>query len=567
MQRGLLHVSDVYRHSYVRTDLVGATHEIFLMNARPEILLEAQNWSKKFGSRTVLKSVDFDVRRGEVLGLIGQNGSGKSTLIKILAGAYAPEPDAALTVRGGEVHLPLSTSRTRDLGLAFVHQDLGLVGSGTVLENLRLGRFRSGFAKRVSWAYERRVVQRVLEQYGINARPDDLVSTLGPGDKALVAIARALEQVRADEEHASETGDAVLVLDEPTPHLPRDDVDKLFERVREFAALGAGVVLVTHRLDELLEVTDRVMVLRDGEKVATRNTSSSTEDELVSDILGFSLEELYPEHADRHAEEPVVSVVDLGGKRVSDFSLELREGETVGLTGLMEMGWEEVPYLLFGATRANAGQVTIGKKTHAAGRLSPRQALAEGLALVPADRLHAGILPGASVRENMTLPTLGRYFKKGFLQRSREIERVDELIKRYDVRPPDARMPMAQLSGGNQQKVVLAKWLETQPRALLLHEPTQGVDVGARAQIFTLLREATEQGIAVLYASSEWEDLAHVCDRVLVFRDGVVISEIPREELSEERIAEQSFRPAQAEDSDLSRAGGSESGPVRTPGS
>jgi ribose transport system ATP-binding protein len=208
----------------------------------------------------------------------------------------------------------------------------------------------------------------------------------------------------------------------------------------------------------------------------------------------------------------------------------------------MEMGWEEVPYLLFGAARAKSGEVTIGTTAHDAKDMSPDRAVAGGLALVPADRLHAGILPIATVAENMTLPTLDRYVKSGFLRKSGEMRRVNELMDRFDVRPREPQMRMAQLSGGNQQKVVMAKWLETQPRVLLLHEPVQGVDVGARAQIFSLLREAAEQGIAVLYASGEWEDLAHVCDRVMIFRDGIVVSEILRDELTEERIADQSFR-------------------------
>jgi ribose transport system ATP-binding protein len=504
-------------------------------------LLEARNWSKRFGSRAVLKQVDFEVGRGEVLALAGQNGSGKSTLIKILAGVYAPEPGATLAVRGTDLAMPLSTSNALQMGLAFVHQDLGLVGVGTVLENLRLGGYKHGFGRRINWARERRAAQEILEQYGIKARPDDLVSTLGSGDRALLAIARALEQVRS-QEHGNSGSEAILVLDEPTPHLPRDDVDKLFERIRELAGMGTGVVLVTHRLDEILEVSDRVMILRDGDLVAAGPTKSYTEDVLIADILGFTLDELYPGQPEHRAGKPVISTRDLVGERLSGFSLDLHEGETVGLTGLLEMGWEEVPYLLFGAARAKSGEVTIGTAVHDAKTLSPDRAVAAGLALVPADRLNAGILPIATVTENITIPTLGKYSKSGFLRKSDEARRVNELMDRFDVRPRDAQMRMAQLSGGNQQKVVMAKWLETQPRVLLLHEPVQGVDVGARAQIFALLREAAEAGIAVLYASAEWEDLAHVCDRVLVFRDGIVVSEILRDELSEERIADQSFR-------------------------
>jgi ribose transport system ATP-binding protein len=504
--------------------------------------LEAVSWSKRFGDRLVLDDVALQIRRGEILGLIGQNGSGKSTLIKILAGAYAPESGAKLAIGGHEVAMPLKTTDTRDLGLAFVHQDLGLVGSGTVMENLRLGRFRTGFGRRINWSSERRTVRRILDQYGIDARPDDLLCSLGPGDRALVAIARAVEQVRGEEGRQRKDNDAILILDEPTPHLPRDDVEKLFDRVRELAAVGVGIVLVTHRLDELMQVTDRVSVLRDGKLVATRDTGSFTEDELVSDILGFDLKDLYPEQPKAHDGRTVLTLANLDGKRVTDFGLELREGETVGLTGLMEMGWEEVPYLVFGADKARRGKVSVGDHEFDATRLSPRRASRHGLALVPADRIGAGIVTTATVCENMSLTTLRKYFRGGRIRQHEERSRVDALMERFEVRPADASMTISRLSGGNQQKVVLAKWLETRPRILLLHEPTQGVDIGAKAQIFNLLKDATDRGIAVVYASSEWEDLAHICDRVLVFRDGVVVAEIPRAELSEERIAERSLR-------------------------
>jgi len=506
---------------------------------RPDSVLRAAGLSKTFAGRTVLKNLDLVVRPGEVHGLVGQNGSGKSTFIKILAGYHEPDDGGALSVCDREISLPVSPGESRRLGMSFVHQDLGLIEDASVLENVRIGRYRTGIGWSVSWRKESDRVRRMLERFGIDVSPSAIIADLPPVDCAMVAIARALDQVREQEDH-DEIGTPLLVLDEPTPHLPRDGVERLFSAVREVAAAGVGILFVTHRLDEVLELTDRVTVMRDGGRVGVYETSSLTEGKLVEAILGFSLERLYPTPGHVQGER-ALRIGGLSGPGVHEFNLEAARGEIVGLTGLIGMGWDSVPYLLFGSAAPESGTCILNGRTSDLSKRTPRKAISDHFALVPADRRHSGALLEASVAENVTLATLGGYFSNGFLRPKREMRRVRELLDEFDVRPREPQRELSTFSGGNQQKAVIAKWFETRPEVLLLHEPTQGVDVGARAQIFERVRDAAEEGMIVLYASAEWEDLAHLCTRVLVFRDGRVASEISGAELTAGRIAEQSF--------------------------
>ena len=506
-------------------------------------VIATRDFSKTFGGRTVLRNVSFEVLPGEIHGLVGQNGSGKSTVIKILSGYHDPDPGSSLALLGREVSLPLSPPEARRLGMSFVHQDLGLIGSATVLENIRIGRYETRAGWWIPWRRERARVVEMLERFGIDVSPDAIISDLHPVDRAMVAIARALEQVQARE--ADNVGHPLLVLDEPTPHLPRDGVDRLFNSVREIAARGAAILFVTHRLEEIRELTDRVTVLRDGALIDTAPTDSLSEQDLIERILGFSLDQLYPD-SHKVGGELALRVEGLSGGGLEEFTVEAQRGEIIGLTGLLGMGWEEVPYLLFGVKKATTGRLELDGKSFDLTRFSPRGAIDAGLALIPADRHRAGILLTATVSENVTLTTLPQYFSTGALRLRREARQVRALLEEYDVRPRDPDRTLSTLSGGNQQKVVVAKWFETQPRVLLLHEPTQGVDVGARAQIFERLRDAVQDGMVVLYASAEWEDLAHLCDRVIVFRDGSVVTELRSGELTKERIAEQSFRKVAA---------------------
>jgi ribose transport system ATP-binding protein len=503
-------------------------------------VVSARGLSKTFGIRKVLDGFDLDISPGEIHGLVGQNGSGKSTLIKILAGFHEPDEGGRLGMHGEDVPLPLSPVESHRRGMSFVHQELGLIEDATVVENVRIGRYETGFGWWVSWRRERRQVAEMLERFGIDVSPTAVIQDLPPVDRAMVAIARALEQVR-EQEQADHVVSPLLVLDEPTPHLPRDGVERLFKAVRDVATQGVGILFVTHRLDEVLDLTDRVTVLRDGHLVDTYQTESISEGQLIEAILGFALDRLYPT-ATEAAGDRALRVEGLAGDAVDDFHLEARRGEIIGLTGLIGMGWEAIPYMLFGSEPSTAGTCTVnGRPSCELARQTPRQAIRDGFALVPADRHNDGALLNATVAENITLPTLGKHYSRGLLRRRAETRRVRELLDDFDVRPRDPHIPLGTLSGGNQQKAVIAKWFETRPEVLLVHEPTQGVDVGARAQIFQRMRDAADEGLIVLYASAEWEDLAHLCARVLIFRNGRVASELTGHELTADRIAERSF--------------------------
>ena len=467
--------------------------------------------SKSFGPRKVLNGVDFDVARGEIQALLGQNGSGKSTLIKILSGVY--EPDGAengaaptLAVRGERLALPLEPAAAAASGITAVHQDLPIIGSASVLENLRIGRFRTGRAWRIDWRRERRDVAARLAQFGIAAQPDQQAGALAEADRALLAILRGLEGLPPDRP-------GVLILDEPTAHLPRDGVERVFDAVRKVARQGHAVVLVTHRLDEVFAISDRVSVIRDGAVSHRADTALSTERDLVRAILGFDLDDLYPEREEGHG-EVALTVERLSGRRVENLSLVVRRGEVLGLTGLIGAGQEEVPYLLFGARPARSGTITAGARRFRQSELTPSGAIRAGMALLPADRRGASGIGSITVRENVSIPALRRFFRGGFLREGQERAHVETLLRRFEVRPAEPELLLSALSGGNQQKALLAKWFQSEPTILLLHEPTHGVDIGSRRTIFRLIKNAAAAGSAVILFSTEYADLANLCDRV-----------------------------------------------------
>ena len=502
-------------------------------------VVSARGVSKTFGALRVLKDATLEILPGEVRGLVGQNGSGKSTLIKILAGYHAPDAGSELFVRGEPVPLPLGPADPRRLGISFVHQDLGLVETATVMENLRVGRYETSKAWRISWSKEARATREALRRIGSALAPETMVADVRDVDRALLALARALEQVSA------RGAGGLLVLDEPTAYLPRDATERLFAAVRDVAADGVGVLFVTHRLEEISAVTDTVSVLRDGALVTTQPTAALSHDELIEHILGFSLDRLYPEAHESHGER-VLSVRGLSGQTVHDFSVDVSRGEILGVTGLVGMGQEELPYLLFGAERARAGELEIDGRTYDMTGLTPRSAIRAGLALSPGNRRRDGGVGDASVTENVTLPSLAGYFRGGRLQHRREGRQVADMIRDFRVVPPDPAAPLGTLSGGNQQKALLAKWFHTSPTVFIVHEPTQGVDIGAKRQIFQLIREAADAGTSFVLASSEYEDLANLCDRVLVLRDGRVVSSLHGSALTHQRLIEQCFREAVA---------------------
>jgi ribose transport system ATP-binding protein len=503
-------------------------------NATP--ILRARKMSKSFGGRRVLEGLDLDILPGSVHALVGQNGAGKSTFIKILAGAYEPdgEDGTGLWVRGKSVPLPLDPGERAGYHFAFVHQDLGLIESVSVLENVRVRNFSLESGWRIPWRRERRHVRELLERFDVDVSPDRPVSDLTQVQRTGVAIVRAFDQLSAVE-------NGLLVLDEPTAALPRDGIDTFFAAVNELKTTGFGVLFVSHRLEEVFELTDWVTVIRDGRLAHSGPTSALDEDQLIEHILGFSLERLYPE-PHKPTSDVLARIEGVVGPHVSELSLTLHKGEIVGVTGLLGSGWEELPYLLFGAVAAKRGRLSMNGNDVELKEMTPRAAINLGCALLPANRLVDGSLQTATVKENLTLTTLDSYFSTAILHHRREHNRVQELLLGYDVRPPEPDVQLASLSGGNQQKVLVAKWFETKPSLLLLHEPTHGIDVGARAAIFERLRDAAASGVAVILATSEYEDLPHLCDRVLVFREGWVASELHGAGLTYERIVEQCFR-------------------------
>lgn len=512
--------------------------------------LEMRGISKTFAGVTVLRAVDLTVGYGEIHGLIGQNGSGKSTLIKILAGYHVPDPGGRVSVDGRPVSLPVHPQTSAQRGLAFVHQDLALAESLSVLDNLLLAKRARQPRLRIRWAAERRWARALLERFGMDRDPETPVRRLTQAERTICAIVRGLAQL---EQHG---GGGVMILDEPTGQLPEPEVARLFEAIRTVRDSGASAVFVGHRLDEILALTDSVSVLRDGQLVGTVTTAETDEQELIELLLGHGLADVYPDRGVPR-EEVVLSVRDLAGGAVAAVDLDLHAGEILGVTGLLGMGYDEVPYLVTGAQPLRTGTVvTAGRPIRP---LSPRAALQAGIALLPGDRQRQGSMQTGTVMENVTLPTIGRYFSGGRLRHRRERRDVRALLERFDVRPPDPARVMRSLSGGNQQKALIAKWLTADPRVLVLHEPTHGVDVGARSQIFQLIKQASDDGTAVLLCSAEHEDLARLCQRVLILREGRVVSELTGDELTEDRIVEASHMaqsigsatPAPAEDAGL----------------
>lgn len=506
-----------------------------IVDERP--LLRIEGLGKTFGGTAALNDVSLEVRPGEVHGLVGQNGSGKSTLIKILSGYHAPDR-GEIVVSGERVDPPLTLTALRRLGVEFVHQDLGLVPTMSVLENLRVGRYATGPGGRIRWRQEARRAAELLRRFELDVDPGAAVERLSQAERAIVAIIRALSEL---EEHR---GGGLLVLDEPTAALPAHEVGRLFDAVRRVRDTGSAVLIVTHNLDEVFEITDRISVLRDGWLVAARATAELDERSLIELIVGRELARLYPEHAGGEA-DVALAVTDLSGGRAHGVSFVVRRGEILGLTGLAGAGHEDVPYLVPGARRPAGGVVELdGRVLHDP---TPERASRAGLVLLPADRQRLSAIPGATVKENVTLPTLGAFRGRlGRLDHGAERRAVRDVLHRFEVTPPQPDRPLFTLSGGNQQKALLGRCLRARPAVLLLHEPTQGVDVGARAGIFAILREAASAGTAMLYASSEYEELANVCDRVLVLRRGRIAAELRGGGLTKESLIAQCYQGAAA---------------------
>jgi ribose transport system ATP-binding protein len=502
-------------------------------------LLAVRGLTKTFGGARALDGVDLTVFPGELHGLLGENGSGKSTLIKILAGYYAPEA-GQLTVNGSAVPMPLPIGRAQTLGLEFVHQNLGLIPNMSVAENLFIGEIaRARKSLFVSWSRNERRAREVFNRYGLSIDPSRTIDDIHPVDRALLAIVRALEALRLSPRGSPN----LLVLDEVTAYLPAQEIESLFAFLRQTASTGSSVMFVSHDLDEVRQITDRITVLRDGRVAGEVITAETSLTELVRLIVGRDLPKSVPARARRDTDSAavLVEVRDLKTQSLQQISFDLRVGEILGLTGVSGSGCEEVVYGMFGASQASSGYLRIDGEDLDVSAMSPRIAMKHGIGLVPDDRQRNGGIPGLTAGENLTLLALGDYFEAGVLRRRALDTDARSTMIDFDVRPARPEMEYGAFSGGNQQKAMIAKWQRAAPRLMLLHEPTQGVDVAARQQIWSLIREATTNSAAVC-ASSDYEQLAAICDRVGVVAGGRLVGFLQGENLTKERIADLCLR-------------------------
>ncbi|MFD5128707.1 sugar ABC transporter ATP-binding protein [Streptomyces olindensis] len=475
----------------------------------PEPLVRVRGLGKRFGGTVALAGVDLDVHAGSVLALLGPNGAGKSTLIKILAGVH--QADAGqITVAGH----PLG-SHTATRSMSFIHQDLGLVDWMTVAENIAL---TTGYARRaglISWRRTRERCVGALRIVAGHLDPDTPVSALAPADRSLVAIARALA-ARA----------RVIVLDEPTARLPAADSARLFRVLHDLRDRGHAILYVTHRLDEVYQVADTFAVLRDGRLVSHGRLAGHSPARLVHDIVGEEEEPAAHRPAGAPAHAPAVLTLDgVRTARTGPVDLELAAGEVLGLVGLSDAGHTDLGRALAGAGPLLGGRAVLHGRPYRPRTVA--EAVARGVGFVPGDRLREGCLAELTVRENLLAnPRAGGGPAPRWVGPRRERARAAALIDRFAVRPRDSETPIATLSGGNQQKVMIGRWLRADLRLLILEEPTAGVDVGAKAAIHRLLREALEAGLAVLLLSTDFEEVAGVCRRTLVFVRGAVTAEL-----------------------------------------
>ncbi len=489
--------------------------------------------TKNFSGKCVLDAVDIDVADGEIHALLGANGSGKSTLVKILTGVY--QADAGTILVGGQAAAMASPQQAGKLGIAVVHQDVPLIDTSTVAECIALFKGYPTARGFVKWSRLRQQVVEMFDRFDIRIEPDRLAGTLSPAERALVALVIALDQVDA--------GLNLLVLDEVTATLPRDEAEPYLDHVLGMARKGIGVLMVTHRLQELRGRADRITILRDGHKVFSGPTAAVDDDGILAHMIGrqtashgapgVKVIHSAPEAPSPAWSEVVLQIDNLKVNRLADVTLRLHKHEILGVAGLAESGIAELPQVLSGALPYQGGRIAVdGHPLPRRG--GPGASIRAGLAVLPADRLRSGGIASLSVAANVALPDIDRYF----LQPLREQAMVERVIADFDVRPPQRETLFGRLSGGNQQKALLGKWLHLQPSVLVLDDPTTGVDPGARERIFEILRRAAEDGLGILLFSTEPEQLAALCSRVLVLKEGAVATELSGANLNHETISQ-----------------------------
>ena len=480
-----------------------------------------------FSGVRVLTDMRLALRAGEVHGLVGENGSGKSTLVRIISGIYTPDDGGECRVGGKRVAFPIAGPE-RDK-IAVIHQDLAMVDGMSVMDNVGIASLDDyrAFAP-IRKAREATLTQELMKVFGLTCDPNTPVGQLAPAERSIVKILRALRQLRHQENRGS-----ILILDEPTAALSRSESDRLLSTIKTVARAGTAVLFISHHLKEVIALCDRISVLRSGELVKTMPNANVNERELVNLMLGYDLDEFYPHKVPVRSGECALAVDDLSGGAIEALSFQVVKGEVLGVTGLAGMGQDDIPYLLAGGQRRVGGHVRVDGATVGS---SPRQAISAGVALVPANRGRDAIWGEGTAMENLTLPFVGRFSRMGFLRHRRERAAAAQAMGSFDVRPSTPSLEMSKFSGGNQQKLVMARTLDKRPKILILHEPTQGVDAGAKRAILGLVRRAADEGTAVILCSSDIEEVASMSDRVIVMRYGRGVAELTSNQITEDRI-------------------------------
>jgi rhamnose transport system ATP-binding protein len=485
-------------------------------------LLSVSGIAKSFAGVHALRGVSFDLRPGEVHALVGENGAGKSTLIKVITGAHAPDA-GTIEIDGRPVHHN-SPLLSRSLGIAAIYQQPALFPDLTVAENMALGFESGGLWRIIDWRGRRARAKELLDRIGARIDPDASVGSLTMPEQQMVEIAKSLGG-RAK----------VLIMDEPTASLPEHEVENLFRVVRDLKSQGVGLVYISHRLDELYALADRVTVLRDGQTVATRPMKEVERPELIRLMVGREISAIFPKR-DVTQGDVVLETRDLSCREsgLRGVSLSIRAGEILGLAGLVGAGRTELARVLFGLTPATGGQILLGGKPVIV--RTPSDAVELGIAYVPEDRRRHGVILEMPIAANATLAILRRISKGGLIDFSRERELAASYVEKLAVKTPSIDVPAGNLSGGNQQKVALSRWLATEPKLLILDEPTQGIDVGAKSEIHRLMVDLAERGLAILMISSELPEILGMSDRVGVMRGGALAGTLTRAEATQERV-------------------------------
>ena len=487
-------------------------------------MLEMSGISKRFPGVTALDSVKLSLGRGEVVALVGENGAGKSTLMKILAGIYRPD-SGTIHFRGKPVSIR-SPGESSQLGIGIIHQELEVIDTLDVAANIFLGREPTwaGALKLVDRPRINSQARQVLARVGMDIAPETLLRTLSTAQRQLVEIARALSQ-----------NAELLIMDEPTSSLTLSETERLMQVVADLRSNGVSIIYISHRLDEVERVADRVVVLRDGRNAGELRRGEISKDRMVQLMVGRDLKAFFTEPVETRGDV----CLELRGLRTGRYaahpiSLSLRAGEILGLAGLIGAGRSELAQTVFGVDASRGGEVLLD------GALlnirSPQDAIRHGIYLVPEDRRNCGLLTGMSVRENITLPNLSRFSAGGWLSRPKELAGAQAACANLKIKAASVEVQAASLSGGNQQKIVLAKWLSLKPRVILFDEPTRGIDVGAKAEIYQLMRRLAAEGVAILMISSDMEEILGNSDRVAVMHEGRVTGVLQRSDCTQEAI-------------------------------